>query len=151
MKVEVKDLTNKQIVTAQNNGISRQNLLNRVFNGWDIERAITAPIGSVKDDRGYTPKEKKIANENGVSTKILNQRIDSGWELEKAIHTPVYKKGKFPRTSEYSKWEVECRKNKVSYSTFKKRIEYGWSPERAATTPPRPVKDWRKEQSQKGG
>ena len=146
--MKISDLTNAERMTAIRNGVEPTTLYKRLKSGWDVERAITAPRYSRKEESVYTQEELNIAHGNGISTNILNKRLTYGWDVERAIATPVSPKGKHPRETEYSKWKEDCEKNNVSYSTFIKRLEYGWKPERSATTPPMYK---RRKKSQKGG
>lgn len=73
-------ITLKEFEIAKKNGISRNNVRNRVENlFWDIERAITEPV----NPRGrktnlYCDHIRKLAKENKISTSTMYSRIQSG-------------------------------------------------------------------------
>jgi len=60
MKYSIKDLTKEQRATAEENGIKYNTLANRLFDGWEIERAITEKL-----NRKGGRTDKKVKQEDG--------------------------------------------------------------------------------------
>ena len=94
----LRDLTEAQKKTADNNGIKRKTLSSRLKKGWSIEDAITTKTNSrySRENRTRTlygvklsEKDIEIANNNGISNKTLQGRFKQGWDKERAINTPV--------------------------------------------------------------
>lgn len=126
-------ITEEEFAMAAENGISRRRLHIRVYEyEWDLEKAMTAPIGSVH----HTPERKhgkwlKIAIENGISKSTFYSRLNTGWEYIDAANKPVRKKGKTEK-----KWLEIAKQNGINYQTFQSRVKtYKWDLETAATTP----------------
>ncbi|PFZ08416.1 nucleoside permease [Bacillus pseudomycoides] len=127
-------LTDEEIARASENGINRRTLMQRVYeSNWDLEEALTAPIGSV--NHGYERKYSKwlkIASKNGINQGTFFSRVSAGWESEEAANKPVNK------MSDVMKEMLKVAKsNGISYQTFYSRVmKYKWDMEAAATTPP---------------
>lgn len=65
----------------------------RLFWGWDIERAFTQKIGRTNyyEYKGELLSVKQIAERTGINKKVIWERIHSGWKIEKVIEQPVRK------------------------------------------------------------
>lgn len=72
-------MTPRQIAEA--NGIRAKTFHERIYRGWDVERAATEPT--------HEPSLKTvIAKGNGVSKSTLRARIRRGWCWYRAATTP---------------------------------------------------------------
>ena len=77
---------------AQENGISKATLRNRVWNlNWPIKRAVTEPVREKENDNS---KWIEVAKENGININTFYGRIKLGWSAERAATTPTGKKGR---------------------------------------------------------
>ena len=77
---------------AQENGISKATLRNRVWNlGWGIKRAVTEPV---REKENNNSEWIEVAKENEINRNTFYSRIKSGWSAERAATTPVGKKGR---------------------------------------------------------
>lgn len=64
-------ITNEDYKIAANNGISKINLKNRVYNlGWKIEKAITLPVNSISKDN-YIVKSDAVMNDRCKCNSFL--------------------------------------------------------------------------------
>lgn len=74
---------------AESNGISYQNVYQRIHDsGWEIENAITIPIGKREKPSLYA-QYKESVERNNVSRKTFWHRTKKlGWSAEKAANTP---------------------------------------------------------------
>ncbi|MED3026189.1 MULTISPECIES: hypothetical protein [Bacillus cereus group] len=81
--------------TANSNGISKKRLQQRVYRyDWDIERAMTQPIGTKKMDFDRKHGEwMHIAEQNGISRYTFYSRLKGGWSYELAATKPPGKQG----------------------------------------------------------
>ena len=71
---------------AQETGIKRSTLANRIKEGWPIEDAISVPYG---ERRKKSASLHRIAVENKMSHKTLKKRIEKGMSIEEAlVYTP---------------------------------------------------------------
>lgn len=85
----VYELTEKHYETAALRGIERNNVYQRVYNGWTIKRAITQPLKVPKPWDLW----KDVAEANGVTYETFRKRVYKGWGHEKAAKTPLLRKG----------------------------------------------------------
>ncbi|MGG0219198.1 hypothetical protein ABEZ32_24045 [Bacillus mycoides] len=89
-------LTDEEYARAAANGINRKRLQSRVYDfDWDVEVAITAPLGTVRHEyKGKNHKWLKLARANGIKTRAFHHRIKSGWGHYEAATKPPrnYKK-----------------------------------------------------------
>ncbi|WP_088293637.1 nucleoside permease [Bacillus mycoides] len=127
-------LTDEEYARAAANGVNRERLNSRVYDfEWDLELAITAPLGTVRHE--YERKHAKwlkLASENGINLSTFYSRLELGWECRKAATKPVRKKSQAEK-----KWLNIAKQNGISYQTFMSRIHTRkWDLEKAATTPP---------------
>lgn len=82
-------ITEEQYKTAEENGISRINVNNRVFglvDPWTVEKAITTPV---KSKKGKYADYLEKAHSNGISTEAFHSRRRLGWSLEDAATVPI--------------------------------------------------------------
>ncbi|TBX83938.1 nucleoside permease [Bacillus cereus] len=127
-------LTDEEYARAAANGINRKRLYSRVYDfDWDVEEAITAPIGTVR--HGYERKHGdwfKVAAENGINSSTFYNRINAlGWSYKDAATKPTRQKDKTEKT-----WLNIAKENGIGYQTFISRIRtQKWDMERAAITP----------------
>ena len=122
--------------TAARNGIHKRAVDQRVrVQGWDIDRAITQPVGKHNKKTGVWSKWK---NKSVVCYGTFASRISSGWDAEKAALTPP-----IPHSERNHKRGVitkEHLKIAEKYGISKKVISCrifgcGWDIEKAITTP----------------
>lgn len=126
-------LTDEEYARAAVNGINRKRLQSRVYDfDWDVEEAITAPIGTVRHE--YERKHGtwlKTALENGINIRTFYRRLQLGWRYKDAAMKPTRPKGEIEKT-----WLNIAKENGIGYHTFISRIRtQKWDMERAATTP----------------
>lgn len=104
--VGILELSYDQVSEARKNGISYQNVYNRVeVHGWSIERAITTPIR--KKNPVFTYQDVQEAAINGINYGAFVNRIRGlKWSVEDAKTIPlknVIKKKKYGRLSKYER------------------------------------------------
>ncbi|PFC97111.1 nucleoside permease [Bacillus cereus] len=126
-------LTDEEYARAAANGINRKRLQSRVYDfNWDVEEAITAPVGTVRHE--YERKHGKwlkTALENGINIRTFYRRLQLGWAYKDAATKPTRPKGEIEKT-----WLNIAKENGIGYHTFISRIRTRkWDMERAATTP----------------
>ncbi|KMP32193.1 nucleoside permease [Bacillus cereus] len=127
-------LTDEEYARAAANGINRKRLQSRVYDfDWDVEVAITSPIGTVRHE--YKRKHgdwQKIALKNGINIRTFYSRLELKWPYQKAATKPTRKKSAVEKD-----WLKIAEENGVCYQTYMSRIRNTkkWDPERAATTP----------------
>lgn len=127
-------LTDEEYARAAANGIYRKRLNSRVYDfDWDVEDAITSPIGTVRHE--YKRKHGdwfKIALKNGINSSTFYSRLRAKWPYQKAATKPTRKKNETEKD-----WIKIAEQNGVCYQTYMSRIRNTkkWDCERAATTP----------------
>lgn len=132
-------VTPEEYEIAENNGISRRNVYNRVYNMcWDIERAITEKVNRKK---GY----KKLLEKNNSNIKYVTfiSRVNKGLSIEEALNNKVLSKEEVvelkiqSRCTVFTREEIaRAKKNGISYRTLHWRVQKGrWDKEKAITTP----------------
>lgn len=130
-------ITPDDYLIAKSNGIGKSTLETRVHSlGWDIDTAISHPVG-VPRRKSRIPKElRALAESNGVPLSALRNRIyELNWDGHKAATVPVAKQNK-NRSEGYTKWLQVAKKNGISKNTYYFRVvKAGWSYKRAATEP----------------
>lgn len=61
--------------------------------GWDVEKAITAPVGSTRwrfvEYQGEVQTISEWARRFGLPKYTLRDRLDAGWSVEDALNTPL--------------------------------------------------------------
>lgn len=130
-------------------GITEEHILSRINkHGWDVERAITQPIGEkiqkyVYEYNGqlYTPTQlAKLAGE-GITEDDIRNRIEyNGWAIEDALKKPKkhVKKlheynGELYTTKELLK--KYCVDPKIKNTHLFNRLRIGWTLEEALSIP----------------
>ncbi|MCU5519845.1 nucleoside permease [Bacillus cereus] len=126
-------LTDEEYARAAANGINRKRLYSRVYEfNWDVEEAITAPIGTVRHE--YERKHGdwfKVALENGINARTFYSRLKLGWKYKDAATKPPRQMNKVEKN-----WVNIAKENGIGYQTYMARINARkWDMERAATTP----------------
>lgn len=91
MLCEYKYISDEDYKIAAANGISRNNVTNRVNTlGWSIEKAITTPIKTYKKTNyGIKKEQREIAYKNGILRQTLDFRLKNGMSVQEAITTPT--------------------------------------------------------------
>ena len=75
---------------AEQNGLSRVDIWNRLNAGWTLERAVHTPKTRRKL---HIPAEAlEIAKNNGIARRHIVMRLRMGWKLDEAITKPIRKK-----------------------------------------------------------
>ncbi|PFZ08417.1 hypothetical protein COL60_16455 [Bacillus pseudomycoides] len=130
--MKYKDLpTEDDYLLAEKRGLSRKNVYQRVVTyGWDIEEAISKPVGG--RGPGRHRGMAKVAEENGVSQHVFYYRRRKGMPLYDAATKPVKKYKNHDES--FKKLALE---NGIALSTYKRRVANGWNLEEAATKPAR--------------
>ena len=129
----MKYVTDAHLEIALGNGISKRNVLQRVYTyDWEIEKAITTPTKQAHAWEGYEEQLKK----NGITKDAFNSRIKSGWTKEQAATTPILKMGDRLHAKSTRKDIEEAAANGINKSTFISRIYlYKWPLHAAKTLP----------------
>lgn len=132
-------LTLKDFIDAEQKGINRSMLKQRINRGWDKEKALTHPKGvhqTMDLDYLITPEQYRIAEKNGINKRNLEQRVYTyAWEVEDAITIPTEGRG-YKRGTKYDDYLKIAASNGVNYKAFHNRVHtLGWTKERAAKTP----------------
>jgi uncharacterized protein YjcR len=138
-------ITPEQLAEAEENGVSAKNLYQRLYMGWDLQRAMGSPVHSTApfDTEEMRPYIEQ-AEANGISLTVLRRRIrHRGWSIERAISEPLMtpedalrQKGrKKPiRFTEDQKRLIE--RAGIKENTARQRIrQFGWSLEDALNVP----------------
>ncbi|MCK1996817.1 hypothetical protein MPH47_06175 [Psychrobacillus psychrodurans] len=138
-------LTLKDFIDAEQKGINRTMLKQRINRGWDREKALSYPKGvrqSMELEYLLTPEQYRIAEKNGISKRNLEQRVYTyAWDVEEAMTIPTDGRG-YKRDTKYGEYIKLAETNGVSYKAFHNRVHtLGWTMERAAKTPIRKVKE----------
>lgn len=123
---------------AKQNGISKKNLINRVYEkGWTIERAISQPV-KIRSTHDWE-KWESVAK---VSKSTYMQRVRGGWEKDKAALTPALSRKEVvalsnnPRKIFTDIQEAEMLKKDIPRATAYMRVKkLGWSIDKAISTP----------------
>lgn len=125
LTLKLSDLTLKERLTAQENGINEETLKSRLRMGWDKERAVTEPTNKL-----LTKEHLEIAKKNGINPGTVQNRVYAlQWDIEDAITKPVRKR-------KYEKWIKIAKANGITNQTFYARVKRdGWKEEDAATIP----------------
>jgi len=78
---------------ADEYGIKLACLTGRLNNGWDIEKALTTPVGSTRARmltfRGESKSLSEWSRLTGIRIATIHQRLGRGWSTEKALTTPT--------------------------------------------------------------
>ncbi|EZP77582.1 Nucleoside permease nupC [Parageobacillus genomosp. 1] len=86
-------LPEEAVKIAEQNGLSRVDIWNRLNAGWTLEKAIHTP--KTRRKLHIPAYALEIAKKNGITRKQVSMRLRIlGWTLEEAITKPVKGKGK---------------------------------------------------------
>ncbi|MDC2867521.1 hypothetical protein [Bacillus sp. BP-3] len=122
-------IAQKYYEIAAKNGINKQNVYQRVYlYGWNIERAITEPVKTVKNKHEHMIL---IAERNGISRITYFKRLKEGMTPQQAATRP---KG----LTVFLEIALE---NGIKEITFYKRVARGMELYEAATKPTRKYKN----------
>lgn len=117
----------------------------RLKNGWDPERAISAPaynatiIHAFGEDK--TATEWALDERCSVTSSTIRDRLLRGWATEDAVSRPPSAQHRaisvlaFGETKTLSEWSADERCS-VSRLTLRDRLRRGWDPEIAVSAPP---------------
>src|SRR5699024_2762291 len=91
-------LTNAQRQTAKDNDIPLSRGRQRIHQGWDVEKATTAPVRHKTAMRGgmtvcgafMTGEQLKIAEENGLNKDMIRHGVYRGMRVVDAITVEKY-------------------------------------------------------------
>lgn len=86
--------TEEEKARAKANGIKYSTLVYRINKGWDKERALTEPAGTVGGGKKatFTKKEIEEAAKRGIGHNTLMKRLAYGWDKQRAMTEPVEKR-----------------------------------------------------------
>lgn len=103
--VGILELSHDQVNQARANGISYQNVYNRIeMHGWSIERAVTAPVR--KKNPVFTYYDVQEAAINGINYGAFVNRIRGlKWSVEDAKTIPLKRTIKKKKYGQLSKYE----------------------------------------------
>ena len=137
-------ITDEHYQTAAENGISKINVNNRVYNcGWQIIDAITSPLQKGRKPR-FSQEARDLAKANGVSNSTMYYRVDKiGMDEMEAAGTPVLSQADAVRENQKKQWIhtteeiIELRKaNNIAYSIYYERVtRSNWDSAVAASKP----------------
>ena len=123
---ETYELTEEQYQISAQHGIHRRLAYERFNKGWELEDAITKPLGN----QGIIKKLQAKARANGIeiSRGAIQSRRQLKWSEEDIVTTPVN------GTRNKNKGYLErALRNGIGQSTYYGRLRLGWSRERACT------------------
>jgi hypothetical protein len=78
-------ITSEYYQLAEQNGISRQYVRNRLQQGWSLERAVTEPV---KPYKGLYQKYSQQCQDIGISREGFNKRLRMGMTPQQAATEP---------------------------------------------------------------
>ncbi|EZV57619.1 hypothetical protein V074_02574 [Staphylococcus aureus 2010-60-1240-1] len=78
-------LSNSQLETLKNNGISKNRYYERLSNGWSEKDAMTVPTRKYTK---ITPQEEKWMEESGVDSTTFRTRVSRNMDRETAAKKP---------------------------------------------------------------
>jgi len=135
---------------AEAYGLTRQQLIQRLYAGRTLEEALTMPRsgnGMVVACTDHLGKEHHsfaaMAKAYGLSSAMVSRRLNRyGWDLERALTTPAEKEpnAKMVRCrdhlgNEYPSLTAMSEAYQIPYEVFRRRQTAGWDTERILTTP----------------
>lgn len=140
----------KDFIKAEENGIDRVNVQNRVYgNGWAVDKAITTPLRKRKNGESiYTKEVLRNLEKYGLSKEVFYARRRKGWTIKEASTTPLLT-AKEIGARRKAKLGIEGYKGGLTQYHFDKALEIGlskqtvynrvnslnWSIERAISEP----------------
>ncbi|WP_212934971.1 hypothetical protein [Bacillus hominis] len=122
--------TIKDYEKAEQIGISKKNVDQRIDCGWSVERAITTPVGTSWEGQEKNTKLLKLAEKNGISESTFYRRKRNGMTPYHAATAP---KG-------FEEYIPLAEANGISNKAFYQRVKRKMDPYEAATKPPRKYK-----------
>lgn len=138
-------ITPEQYEEAEENGISATALYRRVYQGWELQRAIDTPLR--KKSRFSTTEMKpfiEMAEKNGISLGTFRRRVkNSGYSPEQAATEPLMTLEdavKKPRPRKQIRFTPEqkaimMRADILEVSARQRIHRFGWSVEDAISIP----------------
>lgn len=139
--IEFKGIKRTLIEWANEIKIKPTTLYDRLHKGWDVERALTTPLGQgVKKFYLYNGKRKTIAGwsaEKGLSERLVRGRLERGWTIDRSLETPsevkssrsILFEGKYRSLAEISQLTG------IKTGTLSTRLNNGWDIDKAVGTP----------------
>ncbi len=146
----VTDHTGKEFATqadmARAWGIRPRLFIARMTRGWDVERALTAPLQrtcahSIKctDHTGRQfGSRSAMARAWGIPFVTLRERLSAGWSLERALTAPRTGQrvpARDHRGRKYPSLSAMALDWGITPSMLRHRLDDGWSLRKALTTP----------------
>jgi predicted DNA-binding transcriptional regulator AlpA len=119
--------TDEEIKQAASIDVSEKLLNQRLRKGWEMERAITSPVGTSYEGLEKHTKLLKLAKRTGISESTFYRRIREGMTPYQAASTPKEEK--------YVEYVTLAEQNGIAPKTFYKRVERNMEPLEAATKP----------------
>ena len=122
-------------------GISFRMFEYRIFNGWNLEDALTTPSAR-ESTRCYDhlgneySSQRKMCEQYGISLPAFEYRISNGWDLEDALTTSSARENTKCYDhlgSEYESMSAMCAAYGIGLTTYRQRINLGWDVEKALT------------------
>ncbi|HDR7611442.1 TPA: hypothetical protein QCX47_003042 [Bacillus mycoides] len=120
--------TDEEIKQAASIDVSEKLLNQRLRKGWEMERAITSPVGTSYEGLEKHTKLLKLAKRTGISESTFYRRIREGMTPYQAASTP---KEALP----YIEYVALAIENGIEPKTFYKRVERKMDPMEAAMKP----------------
>lgn len=134
---------------AEAYGLTRHQLLNRLYAGMNLADALSQPVGGgrIKPCKDHLGKEyhsfPAMAKAYGLSSAILLRRLNHyGWDLKRALTTPTEMEPNGTMTrcvdhlgNAYPSITAMGKAYGLSFSALQRRLSDGWDLERALTTP----------------
>lgn len=138
-------ITPEQYEEAEENGVSAVSLYRRVYQGWELQRAIDTPVNkkvlfATKEMKPFI----KTAEENGISLGTFRRRVrNSGYSPERASTEPlmtVQEATKLKRRRKAIRFTDEqkaiMKRADILEASARQRIQrFGWSMEDAISIP----------------
>jgi hypothetical protein len=134
---------------AEAYGLTRHQLLGRLYTGMDLEKALTMPqaCGTVKSCKDHLGKEyhsfQAMAKAYGLPSAMLTKRLNHyGWDLKRALTTPQEMEPNGTKIrcrdhlgNEYPSMTAMGEAYGMPIAALQRRLKDGWELERALTTP----------------
>lgn len=91
-------ISKEHLKIAEENGITRQTLDNRLNRGWELERAITTKQGKRGRKRMFEDWIYQEAEKNGLNMNVVRYRIKNlKWDKKEACTFPVNSNYSYPK------------------------------------------------------
>lgn len=118
-------------------GINYSAVLDRLRQGWDVDRAFTTPSAGrieaspiIVEGVAY-PSKQAAYDAYNISKSIVSKRLAKGWDIDTAFTAPPERKGVDCSGKHYSSLEECCRDNGVSKARVMPKLDEGMSLEEA--------------------